>query len=484
MSWQDAWRSDAETWDNVEPDDQTIDDQTLNDTEQIPFLRFAAVFVVGVAFFALPVPSDGTMTVPFDVFVTFIENSAGQYVLVMAWLMILGAAVMTTIVEFHRRRIVSFGEGAADRFNFEVWETNTAFWFLRVAGTVFATAYLFEIGPELILNPAVSGVIWETLILSVVIIIPLGSVFVNMLIECGALEFVGTLARPVMKPFFNLPGRSALDSAASWAGSFAIGYYVTRKVFDQGGYNKQEVFVICSCFGTSSIGTIGVFAAAFELIHLFPIILIGYLIAIIATAIITIRLPPLSRVPQEYIAEPDVEPNFRGSVVDYFRLGISEAMEESKGTSSLKAGWKGLIDGIVLTASLIGTVVAVGTLVLVIYETTQLFQLISSPLVPVIELLGIPDAEVAAAALILGFADVYIGALAAVGIAPAAQFFVILVVSSQVLFLTASGPMMMDMFDDIPVRLRDITAIFIVRTLTLIPIGAALTYIVVLTGLL
>jgi nucleoside recognition membrane protein YjiH len=484
MSWQDAWRSDAETWDEVEPDKKTIADETLTETERIPFARFAAVFIIGVAFFVLPVPWEGALTVPFDIFVTFIENNAAQYVLVMAWLMIFGAAVMTTLAEVHRRNIFSLGDETAARFNFQVWETNAAFWFFRLAGTVLATAYLFDIGPTLIQNPGVSGVIWETLILSVVIIIPLGSIFVNMLIECGALEFVGTLARPVMNPLFGLPGRSALDSAASWAGSFAIGFYVTRTVFDRGGYNKREVFIICSCFGTASIGTIGVFAAAFELLYLFPVILLAYLIAIVATAIITVRIPPLSRVPKEYISEPNVEPDLTGSVGDYFRLGLSEAMAESKGTSSVRAGWKGLVDGIVLTASLIGTVVAIGTLVLVTYENTQLFQLISSPLVPVIELLGIPDADVVAAALVLGFADVFIGALAAVGIDPMAQFFVILVVSGQILFLAASGPMMMDMFDDIPVRLRDITAIFVVRTLTLIPIGAALTHIVVLFGLL
>jgi nucleoside recognition membrane protein YjiH len=484
MLGQDAWRSDEETWEGVEPERKTIADETLNKTERLPLARFLAVFALGVAFFVLPVPWEGAVTVPFDIFVTYIEEGAAQYVLGLAWLMICGAAVMTSIAESHRRGLYQFDDGITNRFNLQVWETNTAFWFLRLAGTVLATAYLFGIGPTLIQNPGVSGVIWETLILSVVIIIPLGSIFVNMLIECGALEFVGTLARPVMKPLFGLPGRSALDSAASWAGSFAIGFYVTRTVFDRGGYNKREVFIICSCFGTASIGTIGVFAAAFELLHLFPIILLAYLIAIVATAIITIRIPPLSRIPEEYISEPNIEPDLTGSVGDYFRLGISEAMAESKGTSSLRAGWKGLVDGIVLTASLIGTVVAIGTLVLVTYENTQLFQLISSPLVPVIELLGIPDADVVAAALILGFADVFIGALAAVGIAPTAQFFVILVVSGQILFLAASGPMMMDMFDDVPVRLRDITAIFIVRTLVLIPIGAALTHIVSFAGFL
>ncbi|ELY50445.1 YjiH family protein [Natronolimnohabitans innermongolicus] len=484
MLRQDAWRSDTETWEHAEPDEQTIDEDSLTETETIPFVRFVTVFSIGLAFFVLPVPWGETVTVPFDIFVGIIEANAAQYVLGMAWLMVVGSALLTTVSEFHSRRIYELEDETVDRLSLELWETNTAFWALRILGAVIATGFLFEVGPALVLDPDVSGIVWGTLILSIVIIIPLGSIFVNMLIECGALEFVGTLARPVMQPLFGLPGRSALDGAASWAGSFAIGFYVTRTVFDRGGYNKREVFIICSCFGTASIGTIGVFAAAFDMLHIFPVILLAYLIAILAAAIVTIRIPPLSRVPEEYIAEPNVEPKLNGSAGDYVRLALSEAMEESKGTSSVRAGWKGLVDGIVLTATITGTVVAVGTLVLLTYHNTQLFQLISTPLEPVIAAFGIPDADVVASALIIGFAEMYVGALMATGLAPMAQFFVILVVSGQILFLAASGPMMMDMFTDIPVRLRDITAIFVVRTLVLIPISAALTHAVNLAGLL
>lgn len=484
MFRQDAWRSDTDVWEETEADDQTIDDESLTETETIPFLRFTTIFVVGVAFFVLPVPWENTITVPFDIFVGLIEANLSRYVLGMAWLMVVGAAVLTTVTETYHRGLIDIDTETASRLNLDLWETNTAFWILRIVGAVVATGFFLESGPALILDPAISGVVWETLLLSIVIIIPLGSIFVNLLIECGALEFVGTLARPIMKPLFRLPGRSALDGAASWAGSFAIGFYVTRKVFDRGGYNKREVFIICSCFGTGSIGTIGVFAAAFDMLHIFPVILLAYLIAIVAAAVVTIRLPPLSRVPKEYVSEPAVEPNLTGSAGDYVRLAISEAIDESRGTSSPRAAWKGLVDGIVLTATMTGTVVAIGTTVLVLYHNTSLFQVIAVPLEPIIAAFGIPDADVVASALIIGFADMYVGALTATGLASAAQFFVILVVSGQILFLAASGPMMMDMFTDIPVRFRDIAAIFAVRTLVLIPISAALTHGVTLLGLL
>ncbi|KDE59158.1 transporter gate domain protein [Halostagnicola sp. A56] len=476
MLRQEAWRSDNETWEETEPQEKRIDEESFTTLERIPFLRFAIVLLLGGAFFVLPVPWNNTVTVPFDIVATLIEDAASQYVLALSWLMVVGAAAMTTIAELHNRDFVGLEDGTVERLNLELWETNLVFWLLRIIGAAIATGFFFDVGPAMMLAPNVSGVVWGTLILSIVIIIPLGSIFVNLLIECGALEFIGTLARPVMKPLFKLPGRSALDAAASWAGSFAIGFYVTRKVFDRGGYNKREVFIICSCFGTGSIGTIGVFAAAYDMLHIFPVILFAYLIAIAVTAAITIRIPPLSRVPAEYISEPTVESNLTGSVTDYLRLAVSEAVEEAKGTSTPRAGWRGLVDGIVLTATITGTVVSVGTLVLVLYHNTELFQIVSAPVEPVIAAFGIPNADVVASAVIIGFADMYVAALTAVELAPMAQFFVVIIVSSQILFLAATGPMMMDMFTDVPVRFRDIVAVFTVRTLVLIPVSAALTH--------
>jgi nucleoside recognition membrane protein YjiH len=444
MFSSDAWTSEQDTQEEARVEEQTIGQTTLDKIELRPFLRFFAVFIIGVAFFVLPVSWNGTVTVPFDIVVSMIEESYGQYVLGLAWLMVIVAGVLTTVSELHSRERVHVSETTAKRLHLTLWSTSSMFWVLRIIGAVVATGFFFEVGPAWLLASEIAGVAWGTLVLSIVIIIPLGSIFVNLLLECGGLEFAGTLSRPVMKPLFKLPGRAALDSAASWAGSFAIGFYVTRKVFDRGVYNKREVFIICSCFGTGSIGTIGVFAAAFGMLDIFPIILLAYLVAIVAVAIITVRIPPLSRVPEEYITEPNVEANFSGTFSDYLRLAVSEAVDESRGTSSPKAAWRGLVDGLELTATILGTVVAIGTAVLVLYNYSSVFQLISAPLEPVIAVFGIPDAGVVASALIIGFADMYVAALTAVGIAPAAEFFVLLVVAGQILFLSAPGPMMMD----------------------------------------
>lgn len=482
MSNEDVWV--REQGDRSATAETTIEDVEISSIEFLPFIRFVGVFVLGIAFFVFPIPSNNTVTVPFDIFVGMIEQQFAQEVLWLSWGMVGGAALLTTATELHRRDIVRLDDATAERLHMNVWSTSSVFWVMRLLGVLVATAFMLSVGPSWLLDPAVSDIIWGTLVLSIVIIIPLGSIFVNLLVECGALEFVGMLSRPVMKPLFRVPGRSALDAVASWAGSFAIGFYLTRKVFDRGGYDKRDVFIICSCFGTGSIGTIGVFAAAFKMLHIFPLIILSYLLAIVATAAVAVRVPPISRVPREYITEPNVEMDFHGTPVDYVRLAVSEAVEESRGTFTLKAAWDGLIDGLELTATFLGTVLTIGATVLVIYHNTMVFQTMAAPLEPLIALFGIPDAGAVASALLLGFADLYVGALTAVGLAAKAKFFVLLVVSGQILFLSASAPVMMDMFDDIPVRFRDVLAIFVSRTLILIPVSAAITHAVGALGLL
>ncbi|MFC6727030.1 nucleoside recognition domain-containing protein, partial [Halobium palmae] len=156
------------------------------------------------------------------------------------------------------RGVVSASDRTARRLDLDYWETTPAFLLLRVLAIGVSAVLFFELGPALLHERAVGGLVWGTIVLSVVVIIPLGAVFVNLLVELGGLEFVGTLARPLMRPLFRLPGRAALDSVASWIGAFTVGYYVTYNVFHRGGYHKRDVFVIATCFAPVSIGFVGV----------------------------------------------------------------------------------------------------------------------------------------------------------------------------------------------------------------------------------
>lgn len=486
MFGRTAWENDEHvSGESAEPDRKSITDIGLITERPKPLLKFIFAFGIGSFFFLFPITWNGQTTIPLDVVVNVLRKAFPNLLEYFTFGLILAGGILTTLSMADYHKIVAIDDDIADRLELDYWQTSTLFWAFRVVGIFVAIPILLGTGPEWLFNEQTSGIVWGGLLLTIALVIPIGAVFVNLLAELGGLQFVGTLSQPVMKPLFKLPGRAALDSAASWLGSFSIGYYLTRNVFDRGGYNKREVFAICTCFATGNLGTVGAIAAVLEILHVFPVVVLLYLISVVITAVILIRVPPLSTVPNEFVAEPDPEPEFSGTVGDYVRFAFNEAVRTAEtGASIPRSAVEGLVDGMKLTGMMLGTILTIGMIAVVLNAYTSVFEVLSTPLVPVLSAFGIPDPQMAATSLILGGAEMFIGATFAVGTHLLTKVFVVIVVSSQAIFFAASAPMMVDMFDDIPIRFRDLFVLFVMRTLLLIPITAALIHGALLLGLL
>jgi nucleoside recognition membrane protein YjiH len=386
---------------------------------------------------------------------------------------------VTTLAELADRGVFSMDT------DLSYFESSAVFWALRVVGAVVAPVMFFKLGPEWLHTGGTGGFMWGTLIYSVGVIIPIGAIFITIFVELGGLEFVGTLARPVMKPLFRVPGRAALDSLASWVGSYSVGLYVTRNVFEAGGYHKRDVFTIATCFSTVSIGFVGVVAATLEMLPKFPLIFGAYFLCVVVTGVILVRLPPISTTPDEYIAEPDPEVAFSGGVTDYVRLAVSEAVGKAKeGETFAQAAKRGFVDGLKLTSLILGTILAVGLAATLLSANTPVFDILGRPLTPIIAALGIPNAETVAPATIVGITEMYVPVLLVTETATKAKFFIAVLSVSQLIFFSSVGPMIMDMFSDVPVRFRDLVALFVMRTIILVPLIAGITHAVAALGLL
>ncbi|MFC6992115.1 YjiH family protein [Haladaptatus sp. GCM10025707] len=468
----------GQTWKvESEPRVRSIDDIDLHDLAMQPVVKFLLAFLVGGVFFLLPVSHGGEITVPFDIAVSFIIETFPTAVGVYAFAIIVAGGVLTTLA------MLTDGEVAG--FDLSYFETSVVFWLLRVAGVVLAPVMFFKLGPDLLHTPGTGGLMWGTLVYSVGIIIPIGAIFITIFVELGGLEFIGTLSRPVMKPLFKVPGRAALDSLASWVGSYSVGLYVTRNVFEQGGYHKRDVFTIATCFSTVSIGFVGVVAATLDMLSLFPVIFGAYFCCIVLTSIILVRIPPISTTPKEYIAEPEPEVGFEGSLGDYVRFALSEAVKKAdEGETFLEAATRGFVDGIKLTSLILGTILAVGLAATLLSANTPVFDILGQPLVPVIAALGIPNAAMVAPATIVGITEMFVPVLLVTKAAPMAKFFVAVLAVSQLIFFSSVGPMIMDMFSDVPIRFRDLVGLFVIRTIILVPVVAGMTHLVAALGLL
>ena len=78
-------------------------------------------------------------------------------------------------------------------------------------------------------------------------------------------------------------------------------------------------------------------------------------------------------------------------------------------------------------------------------------------------------------AVLAGITEMYVPALLVKEAAAPARFFICILSISQLIFFSSVAPMMLDLFRDLPIRVRDLLGIFVLRTVVLVPLLAAWT---------
>ena len=105
---------------------------------------------------------------------------------------------------------------------------------VRAIGMLFAWLTAFKLGPEVIWSESTGGLILNDLIGGLFTIFLVAAFILPFLTEFGLLEFVGVYLTKIMRPLFDLPGRSAVDCVASWVGDGTIGVTLTSSQYEQG----------------------------------------------------------------------------------------------------------------------------------------------------------------------------------------------------------------------------------------------------------
>ena len=110
------------------------------------------------------------------------------------------------------------------------------------------------------------------------------------------------------------------------------------------------------------------------------------------------------------------------------------------------------------------------TLALIVAEFTPFFNIISIPVVFILNLLGIPDATAAAPADGLVDLQMFLPSIMVSGneVSQITQFIIGTLSITQLIYLTETGAVILK--SDIPLKLKDLFIIFIVRTLISLPI--------------
>ncbi len=446
---------------------------TSGRSQQQGAFLFVLTFLLGWAFFLVPVPFSGKWTVPFDILVSGLRHRFAPEVLKYTLLLTVCGALMTLVAPLWRHR-----SGIPGRLS-EAFTTTHWIAVMRVVGAVLAILYFMEKEPLSWQQKQVGALIWQVLAVSVAVIIPLGAVVVQLFVDYGGMEFLGVLARPIMQPLFRLPGRAALDVLASWVGSYSVGLYITRMVYQKGGYSRRDVTIIATCFSTVSIGFVGVVAATLDLLPLFPLLIGLYLFSVVGLTIILVRMPPISRKPHtDVMGKPMKIPTLHQFTSEpllqrAWQAGVSQAR-------SAPPIWQGMVramgNGLILAATILSTIVSVGTFALLLVYFTPVFQWLGKPVAAILNALAIPEAAQIAPAVLIEVTEMYIPALLVVNASLPARFFIAVLSISQLIFFSSLGPMILDMFRDVPITLKDLLWLFLLRTALLLPFLAVVVH--------
>jgi nucleoside recognition membrane protein YjiH len=157
--------------------------------------------------------------------------------------------------------------------------------------------------------------------------------------------------------------------------------------------------------------------------------------------------------------------------VNLFNFGLNKAIDRASTAPSFKEiminGIKTVVD---MYLALLPLVMAWGTLALIVAEFTPFFNIISTPVIFLLNLLGIPDATIAAPAVLVGFTDMFLPSIMVSGynISEITKFIIGALSITQLIYLTETGAVILK--SDIPLKLKDLFILFIVRTLISLPI--------------
>lgn len=430
------------------------------------FYKFLLPSLFGIFLFVTPIRHNGELTIPIAVAAHTLLDLIAPYALTIIYALI---AISTLFTVCHRIYPLGWVKKipALDKLF-----TPTPFWLgVRVLGFVFGTLIYFGIGPVAIRSEATGGLVINDLMPILVCVFLLAGLLLPLLLNFGLLDFFGALLTKVMRPLFNLPGRSAIDCVASWLGDGSIGVLLTAKQYEEGYYSKREATVIATTFSAVSITFSLVVISEVGLAHMFLPFYLTVAAAGIVAAIIIPRIPPLSRVPDTYTCETE----FCESVPEGTtpaRWGIEKALDKASEAPGLGGFLReGLGNVLDMWLGVLPVILCLGTIALMLAEYTPIFTWLGLPFVPLYQLLGIPEAAAASQTVIVGFADMFLPSVIASGIESEMTRFVVAATSvTQLIYMSEIGSIIMG--SKIPVSLGNLFLLFLERTVVTLPVIA------------
>lgn len=424
--------------------------------DNLKVIKFLLYSFIGIFMFFVPITVGGKSSIPLDHIVNLIRTIPYFSPVYGGLIVVIGA-----ILPFVKK----------------TWNKNTSttiFSMFKLLGIVFVIMAILGKGPAFLMAPDVIPFIFEKIVVAVTTIVPIGSIFLAFLINYGLMEFIGVFMKPIMSKVWKTPGKSAIDAVASFVGSYSLALLITNKVYKEGKYTGKEAAIIATGFSTVSATFMVIVAKTLDIMNYW---LLYFWLTIVVTFLvtaITARIYPLNKKPDTYYLDQEgkKEEDVKGNTVN---TAYKEAMEAfDNGPPVIKGVFMTLKDGIGLALSIGPLLMSIGVIGIVLANHTPIFDIVGYIFYPFMAIFKIPEPLLAAKAVSLSIAEMFLPALLVTEAPLITKFLIAIVSVSEILFFSASIPCIMA--TEIPLTIKDYFIIWIERVILSIVIAAPILH--------
>lgn len=442
---------------------QTMDKADQRTSRSGSLLKLVFGTLAGIIFFMIPFKLHGKIVIVYSLISHWIVDTIKFFpaVVVLGTIVSALGAIYFTYVK--KEKHSDFIEES-----FVVSPVNLV---MRIAAVGVGICVYCKLGHEYIWNEYTGGLIVNELMPSLYALFFFAFVCIPLLLDFGAMELFGVLAKPVFRPLFNLPGMSAILAVGSWVGSGTVGILSINMEYKKKKFTAREASILVFGFCTISLPASFIYTTEIGGLEVkyFPFFYLALLLCGVLTTMIISRIPPLANKSNEYFSgnggEEDVIENRKSAV------GLDAALKRAgEAPSLLTMLVNGSKNSIIMYMEAFPIIIFIATIALMANEYTPLFQWIAMPLTPFLELLGLPEAAKAAPNFVVGFADLLLPFLGAGSIDSQLTKFVICMVGLiQIICMSETGALLLK--TEIPVKTWELAVVVLTKTIITIPIA-------------
>lgn len=388
--------------------------------------KFFIYSLIGIICFFVPITINGKSTILIDhivQWITFLVNPILPYYVLL--LIIIGALHPFINKKWNKSK------------------TDIIFSLFKVLGVFIAFMIVFDFGPGFVLKESIGPFLYDKLAIPLSVLIPVGDILLTFLVGYGLLEFIGVIMRPVMKPIFKTPGKSAVDAVASFVGSYSIGLLITNKVYKNGGYTHKEAVIVATGFSTVSATFMIIVANTLGIIEHWNLYFWFTLAVTFIVTAITVQLPPIRfEKNTTYQNQPYKEEKRRN--MPLLKESWLEAKLAVKNADSLIGNVReNLRDGVVMTIAILPSIMSIGFLGLIIAEYTPIIEYVSYIFYPFISIFPVQDVAILAQASTISIVEMLLPAAIAQTADLATRFIVAVMSVSAIIFFSSVVPVIL-----------------------------------------